>query len=107
MHLTSARIFFQDYLYFAVCLHEFFFSDVMAARIFFPGIFLCTNFLGGIFTPPPGISNGPLLRLRDRIRETYQLLQICIGFTNTSQYEVNLSCYQSEKTMRIVFILSY
>ena len=61
MHLTSARIFFQDYLYFAVCLHEFFFSDVMAARIFFPAIFLCTNFFWGIFTPPPGISNGPPL----------------------------------------------
>jgi hypothetical protein len=51
MHLTSARIFFQDYLYFAVCLHGFFFSDVMAAQNFFPGIFLCTNFFGGIFTP--------------------------------------------------------
>ena len=24
MHLTSARIFFQDYLHFAVCLHDFF-----------------------------------------------------------------------------------
>ena len=50
MHLTSARIFFQDYLHFAVCLHDFFFSDVMAARIFSPGIFLCKNFLGGILT---------------------------------------------------------
>ena len=25
MHLTSARIFFEDYLHFAVCLHDFFF----------------------------------------------------------------------------------
>jgi hypothetical protein len=64
MHLTSARIFFQDYLYFAVCLHEFIFSDVMAARIFFPGVFLCTNFFGGIFTPPPGISNDPPLNTK-------------------------------------------
>jgi hypothetical protein len=24
MHLTSARIFFQDYLHFAVCLNDFF-----------------------------------------------------------------------------------
>ena len=54
MHLTSAIIFFQDYLHFAVCLHDFFFSDVMAARIFFPGIFLCTNFFGGISPPLPG-----------------------------------------------------
>ena len=69
MHLTSARIFFQDYLYFAVCLHGFFFSDVMAARIFFAGIFLCTNFFGGIFTHPPGISNGPPLSKVDDARQ--------------------------------------
>jgi hypothetical protein len=43
MHLTSAIIFFQDYLHFAVCLHDFFFSDVMAGGYF-----------GGIFTPLPG-----------------------------------------------------
>jgi hypothetical protein len=64
MHLTSARIFFQDYLYFAICLHEFF-SDVMAARIFFQAFFFARNF-GGNFhppppPPPPGISNGPPL----------------------------------------------
>jgi hypothetical protein len=56
--------FFQDYLHFAVCLHDFFFSDVMAARIFFQAFFFARIFWGGIFTPPPpppGISNGPPL----------------------------------------------
>jgi hypothetical protein len=66
MHLTSARIFFQDYLHFAVCLHEFFFSDVMAARIFFQAFFFARIFWGEFSPPPlppppPGISNGPPL----------------------------------------------
>ena len=43
--------FFQDYLYFAVCLHEFFFSDVMAARIFFQAFFFAQIFWGE-FSPP-------------------------------------------------------
>jgi hypothetical protein len=51
MHLTSARIFFQGYLHFAVCLHDFFFSDVMAARIFFQAFFFARIFLGE-FSPP-------------------------------------------------------
>jgi hypothetical protein len=63
MHLTSAQIFFQDYWYFAVCLHEFFFSDVVAARIFFQAFFFARIFYLGIFTPPPGISNGPPLMI--------------------------------------------
>ena len=57
-----SKNFFQDHLHFTVCLHDFFFSDVMAARIFFPGIFVCTNCLGGFSPPPPpGSSNGPPL----------------------------------------------
>ena len=51
MHLTSARIFFKDYLHFAVCLHDFFASDVMAARIFFQAFFFARIFFG-IFNPP-------------------------------------------------------
>jgi hypothetical protein len=47
MHLTSARIFFQDYLPFAVCLHEIF--------------SLHEFFWGNFHTPPPEISNGPPL----------------------------------------------
>jgi hypothetical protein len=50
MHLTSARIFFQDYLHFAVCLHDFFFSDVMvnlmAAQIFFQAFLFARIFWG-------------------------------------------------------------
>jgi hypothetical protein len=53
MHLTFAIIFFQDYLHFAVCLHDFFFSDVMAARIFSRD-FSLHEFFFGIFTPLPG-----------------------------------------------------
>ena len=96
MHLTSARIFFQDYLYFAVCLHEFFFSDVMAARIFFPGICLCTNFLGGIFTPPPppGISNGPPLKTG---LNNVVLLTLFTVVNNVEQY-----CYTRFRLNNIV-----
>jgi hypothetical protein len=51
MHFTSVRIFFQDYLHFAVCLREFFSRH-----------FSLHEFFGGNFHPPPsGISNGPPL----------------------------------------------
>ena len=54
-----SRLFTLCYL-----LARFFFSDVMAAQIFFPGIFLCTKFFGGNFhPPPPEISNDPPLSL--------------------------------------------
>ena len=42
---------------FAVRLHDFVFSDVMAARIFSQGFFFARIFLGN-FHPPPGIFNG-------------------------------------------------
>ena len=53
--------FFQDYLHFAVCLHDFFFSDVMAARIFFQAFFFARIFWGEFSPTLPGISNGPPL----------------------------------------------
>jgi hypothetical protein len=47
-------------LYFAVCLHEFFFSDVRLHE-FFSKHFSLHEFFWGNFPPPPGISNGPPL----------------------------------------------
>ena len=64
MHLTSARIFFQDYLYFAVCLNGFFFSDVMAARIFFQAFFFARIFLVEFSPPLPGFLMVRLLGCR-------------------------------------------
>jgi hypothetical protein len=58
MHLTSARIFFPDYLHFATI---FFSLTQWLREFFFQAFFFAQIFWGEFLPPPPGIFNGPPL----------------------------------------------